>query len=67
MRLSAGALAPLPLVVLLNRFDPTEELHERNRRWLGGRDGYDVVTTVAALGERLRSTSTRVGQQGPPA
>jgi dethiobiotin synthetase len=67
VRLSAGALAPLPLVVLLNRFDPTEELHERNRRWLAGRDGYDVVTTVAALGERVRSKTTRVGQQGPPA
>ena len=67
VRLSAGAVAPLPLVVLLNRFDPTEELHERNRRWLAGRDGYDVVTTVAALGERVRSKTTRVGQQGPPA
>jgi len=67
VRLSAGALAPLPLVVLLNRFDPTDELHERNRRWLAGRDGYDVVTTVAALGERVRSNTMRVGQQGPPA
>jgi dethiobiotin synthetase len=67
VRLSAGALAPLPLVVLLNRFDPTEELHERNRRWLAGRDGYDVVTTIGALRERVRSTTTRVDQQCPPA
>jgi dethiobiotin synthetase len=67
VRLSAGALARLPLVVLLNRFDRADELHERNRRWLAGRDGYEVVATVDALVERVGSISTRVGQQGPPA
>ncbi len=44
VRLSAAALAPWPLTVVLNRFDPGDELHLRNRDWLAGRDGYDVVT-----------------------
>ena len=67
VRLAAGALAPLPVVVLLNRFDGADELHERNRRWLAERDGYEVVTTVGALAERVHSSSTRVDQQAPPA
>ena len=67
VRLSAGALDRLPVVVLLNRFDRTDELHERNRRWLTTNDGYEVVTSVGELGERVRSISTRVDQQGPPA
>jgi hypothetical protein len=29
--------------VVLNRFDPGDDLHERNRAWLAGRDGFDVV------------------------
>ena len=66
VRLSAGALVRLPLVVLLNRFDRAEELHERNRQWLADRDGYDVVTTVGALGDRVRATTLRVDQQRPP-
>ena len=67
VRLSADALGRLRLVVLLNRFDLADELHERNRGWLAGRDGYDVVTTVDALMERVRSIGPRVDQQGPPA
>jgi dethiobiotin synthase len=67
VRLSAGALAPLRVVVVLNRFDPADELHERNRRWLDGRDGYEVVTTVDGLVERVRPARPRVDQQGPPA
>jgi dethiobiotin synthetase len=30
-------------VVYLNRFDPEDELHRRNRDWLSARDGSDVV------------------------
>ena len=44
VRLSAAALAPWPLTVVLNRFDPGDGLHLRNYDWLAGRDGYDVVT-----------------------
>lgn len=46
VRLSAEALAPLPLVVLLNRFDLDDDLHRRNRAWLHDADGFHVVTTA---------------------
>jgi hypothetical protein len=38
---------------MLNRFDADDDLHERNRDWLAARDGYDVVTRVDALVDRL--------------
>jgi dethiobiotin synthetase len=44
VRLSAGALAPWTVTVVLNRFDPDDELHLRNHDWLARRDGYQVVT-----------------------
>ncbi|MFZ4584078.1 MAG: ATP-dependent dethiobiotin synthetase BioD [Acidimicrobiia bacterium] len=44
VRLAVEALAPLPVVVVLNRFDPAEELHVRNAEWLAQRDGLAVVT-----------------------
>jgi dethiobiotin synthetase len=46
VRLSAEALAPLPVRVLLNRFDPTSDLHQRNRAWLQEEDGMDVLHTA---------------------
>jgi len=54
VRLTVGALldagaASLPkvsrLVVVLNRFDPADELHRRNRSWLRQHDQLSVVTT----------------------
>jgi dethiobiotin synthetase len=47
VRASADALAPLPVVVLLNRFRAADPLHVANRDWLVDRDGFDVVTDVA--------------------
>jgi dethiobiotin synthetase len=45
VRLTVGALpAGVPSVVVLNRFDPSDELHERNRSWLAETDGLRVVT-----------------------
>jgi dethiobiotin synthetase len=59
VRLSAEALSPLvgdssapdhgdgasaSLVVALNRFDQDHDIHRRNRQWLTGRDGFEVVT-----------------------
>jgi dethiobiotin synthetase len=38
-----GVLAPV--VVVLNRFDPADDLHRRNRDWLADRDRTAVVTT----------------------
>lgn len=42
------------IVVFLNRYDGTDDLHRRNRQWLADRDGYDVVTTVPDLVQRVR-------------
>jgi dethiobiotin synthetase len=60
VRLCVTALAPLldtrvdlELVVVLNRFDPDDDLHRRNRAWLADHDGIEAVTTVADLVDRL--------------
>jgi dethiobiotin synthetase len=54
VRLSAGALGGgAPVVVHLNRYDATDDLHDRNRGWLADRDGFDVVTSVGELVHRL--------------
>jgi dethiobiotin synthetase len=49
VRLAAGALAPWPVVVVLNRFDGADDLHRRNAAWLRDRDGLHVVTSVDDL------------------
>lgn len=49
VRSGVDSLAPLPVVVLLNRFDPTDDLHARNQEWLAKRDGFPIVTSVADL------------------
>ncbi len=49
VRLGAGALSPLPVVVHLNRFEPADDLHRRNARWLAERDGFVVTTGVDDL------------------
>jgi dethiobiotin synthetase len=43
--LTAPTGVPAPVVVVLNRFDPADDLHRRNRDWLVDRDGMAVVTT----------------------
>jgi dethiobiotin synthetase len=52
VRLSAGALRPWPVVVVLNRFDPHDDLHRRNLAWLTEVDGLDVVTDAGVLARR---------------
>jgi dethiobiotin synthetase len=47
--LSVGAFAPLRTIVFLNRFDPLEELHVRNRDWLVTRFARTVVTDLDEL------------------
>jgi dethiobiotin synthetase len=49
VRLSAAPLGRWPVTVLLNRYDPTDELHRLNWEWLVGRDGFDVVVDPAEL------------------
>jgi dethiobiotin synthetase len=53
VRLSAPALASWPVLVYLNRYDERDELHALNRAWLADRDRFEVITTLAALVERL--------------
>ena len=53
VRLSAGALQDASVVVYLNRYQATNDLHRRNRDWLVGRDRFDVVTSVGQLALRL--------------
>jgi dethiobiotin synthetase len=43
------------VVVVLNRYDDRAELHRRNLEWLSSRDGFDVVTSTAALAQRVRA------------
>jgi len=49
VRLSVAAVAPIPVVVHLNRFDAAVDLHGRNALWLRERDGFVVTTDVAEL------------------
>jgi dethiobiotin synthetase len=49
VRLAVGAIAPTPVVVVLNRFDPADALHADNLRWLRDVDGLDVTTEPAAV------------------
>lgn len=53
VRLSVGALAGLPVVVHLNRFEPVDDLHRRNLAWLADVDGLRVTTTVDELFEAV--------------
>ncbi len=42
-----------PVTVLLNRFDPDEDLHRRNLAWLREREGAEVATSVDDLADTL--------------
>ncbi|HEY2956774.1 MAG TPA: dethiobiotin synthase [Actinomycetota bacterium] len=53
VRLAAAAFAPRRPLVLLNRFDPAEELHAANLAWLRGVDGFEVLTDIPELATRL--------------
>lgn len=48
VRLCVDALAGFDTLVLLNRYEPTVDLHARNQRWLDAA-GYQVLTSVDAL------------------
>ncbi len=46
VRLSLDALGGGDVLVVLNRYDSTNETHRRNLSWLEDRDGLTVVVTV---------------------
>ena len=49
VRLTLAAIGGIPTLVYLNRFEPDNELHELNRRWLLERDQLTVITDVHSL------------------
>jgi dethiobiotin synthetase len=50
---SVAPFAGRRVLVVLNRFDPGDDLHARNRAWLADRHHLDVVTTPQDLADRL--------------
>jgi dethiobiotin synthase len=53
VQLATAALGPAPVIVFLNRFDATSDLHRRNRAWLVDRGGHRVTTDPIDLGEAV--------------
>lgn len=49
VRQSMRDLADHPTVVLLNRYDPADDLHRRNLAWLVEREGVDALVGVEML------------------
>ena len=49
VRLSTAVFVACPVVVVLNRYDATDGLHVRNRRWLVDQDQLCVVSDVHDL------------------
>lgn len=49
VRLAAGVLEGWPVTVVLNRYDPLDDVHRRNRAWLVDRDHYDVVISAEQI------------------
>lgn len=56
VRLCAETLHGHRIVVAVNRFDPTDELHVRNLEWLRSRAALEVVCDPAALVDALLDT-----------
>jgi dethiobiotin synthetase len=59
VRLTVGVV-PEDVIVILNRFDGSNEVHVRNRQWLSERDGLVVVALPggeARLGALVRGSS----------
>ena len=57
--LSVAPLGPWPVVVVLNRFDPADDLHRRNRAWLTERAGLTCVVGIDELTDALAITALR--------
>ena len=52
----------ISVVVVLNRFDPDDELHVLNRAWLTDRDQIEVVTSTAELRVAVLAASASDGR-----
>ncbi len=53
IRLCIAAMEPIRPVVVLNRFDYSQELHLRNLTWLRNVDGVDPLISIKALTSQL--------------
>jgi len=53
VRHALDALAPVAVVVALNRYDDAVDLHRRNRAWLADRDGATVTVDPAEAARLL--------------
>jgi dethiobiotin synthetase len=53
VRLCRRAFGSRPLIVHLNRMDPSNGLHIRNRAWLVDREGLTVTDSGEALGDEI--------------
>lgn len=58
VRLAADALNGFAVLVALNRYDSTDDLHARNEAWLRERDGLAVVTDIASAARLLAAGGT---------
>lgn len=61
VRLSLDVLPP-PVIVFLNRFDPTDDLHRRNRGWLEAHVWSAVVVSVADLALSVSAVAPPAGE-----
>jgi hypothetical protein len=59
------AEAPIPIVVVLDRFDGHHDIHRRNRTWLAERLGYWVVTLPGGESALADAVTGRVPADGP--
>jgi dethiobiotin synthetase len=57
VRLTMAVIGAVPTLVYLNRFNPADELHELNRRWLVEQDGLFVITDVHSLALAVELTA----------
>lgn len=64
VRLSVEALAGWPLVVFLNRHDPSKDVHRRNLEWLRACLPVPVCTSIATLADHLLVGGARSGVGG---
>lgn len=54
VRGSVEALAPLSVLVFLNRYDAHDDLHRANRAWLTEHDGINVSVAIDSLAKEVR-------------
>ncbi len=58
VRLAAQALSEHPLLVFLNRYEDTDEVHRRSHDWLRDVEGLTVLTDVAWVADRMTTLFT---------